>query len=252
MGKGHLPQSPNWQQHRAHGGRDCGGQPLAALPGLPPPSGAWGDLWPWSHSATEGQTSASVNAPEPVKKGLAEPHPGLSRTGSPACGRVRRRWPSVRSRSRPSPSPVQGAGGHANLHQGRKPRPPLSASLQTGGRQVGAPPHLSGTSPIWVLSSLGPHFLPMSCPHSPPLSSTTDCPHVHAWVQPLPSLQAKCSSPQDGLVWVSALSLGPSDKKSLQPQCQLQRGQKGELLRGLLSPSGRQPVSRDRRASPLA
>lgn len=159
--RGHLDPAPcPWDRRDLPGAarweRLCGCQPLAALPGLPPPSGAWGDLWPWSHSTTEGQKLASVNASEPVKMGLAEPHPGLSRTGSPARGRVRRRWPSVRSRSRPSPSPIQGAGGHANLHQGHKLCPSLSeclAALRWAGRWGHHPaswgPHPSGCCRHW-------------------------------------------------------------------------------------------------------
>ena len=36
----------------------CGCQALGALPEPPRPRGAWGDLWPWSRSTTEGQKLA--------------------------------------------------------------------------------------------------------------------------------------------------------------------------------------------------
>lgn len=222
------------------------------------------------------EISRVVNASdaEPGKRGSEEPHPGISRTGSSARQHVRGGRLSVRSTLAAGPSPVQGAGGHANLHQGRRPRPSLSlsVSLQTGGQAGGGTtpphptsqgphptswgphptsPHLLGTSPILVLPSLGPHFLPMSYPPSAPLSSATDCPHVHAWVQPLPSFQAKRSSPRNGLILISVLPLGLSDKKSLNPGADFDVDRKESFSEAFSPPDGCRPMSRDRRASPV-
>ena len=124
------------------------------------------------HGRAEISWVVNASDAEPGKRGSEEPHPGVSRTGSSARRRVRGGQLSVRPTLAAGPSPVQGAGGHANLHQGRRTRPSLSlsVSLQTGGQAVGVLPHL--TPPLGDLTpplgDLTPNDPTPSHPHPTP------------------------------------------------------------------------------------